>query len=241
MALIDVYGVPHFNKQPGGPVFKTMYDGKAKTKRLKEQFGDVKIRDVKHPLVILAARIDGTPVLYSSWDDEHGDVSVASIVDASTAVPVYFPPVEIDTEHYIDGGVVSSDPVLAGIMMAKSKWGTDVEICAMSLGPSTSAVKGIYMNDPTEFGLLRWVKEGLIDLLSRSNTKLYEEIIPIILGPGRYMRINSSVEGYLDDMSENMLSLLLADANIVFETYGESIVKWVASNDTSNSSENGTP
>ncbi len=67
------------------------------------------LEDSKTPLVVVATRVeDGA----ECWLSEG---SALDAILASSALPGLFPPVEIDGNHYIDGGVVDNVPITAGL------------------------------------------------------------------------------------------------------------------------------
>ncbi|MDR3571630.1 MAG: patatin-like phospholipase family protein [Candidatus Pacebacteria bacterium] len=74
---------------------------------LRELLGDVNIEDAKLPLAIVATDIErGEEKIFRS-----GNVALA--VCASSAIPGYFAPVEIDGTLYVDGAVTENLPISA--------------------------------------------------------------------------------------------------------------------------------
>jgi patatin-like phospholipase/acyl hydrolase len=217
-------------QQSMGPMLETKYDGTGKTSFLKKTFGNTTFGEVKYPIVVLTASINGNSKIFTSWNPDHQNLTLANVIDASTAAPIYFPPVKIQNEYYIDGGTVSNDPVLAGISMARAKWGEDVKLSVLSLGTGmTSDIKITETNHPRKFGLVKWLMEGLVDILTRSNDQLYIELIPLIIGHGNYFRVTSTVTGNLDDTSINMERALLNNATDIWNSYGSQLISWIKS------------
>ena len=72
---------------------------------LRDQFGDRRIEDLPVPFQCVAASIERAA---EHWFTEG---PVVDAVLASSAVPGVLPPVRIDDEHYLDGGLVNSIPV----------------------------------------------------------------------------------------------------------------------------------
>jgi NTE family protein len=72
---------------------------------LRQEFGDIRIEDLAVPFQCVAASIERSA---EHWFTKG---SVVEAVLASSAVPGLLPPVEIDGEHYLDGGLVDSIPV----------------------------------------------------------------------------------------------------------------------------------
>jgi NTE family protein len=77
--------------------------------RLKEALPVTRIEDLAVPYQCVAASIERAA---EHWFTE---VDLADAVLASCAVPGILPPVEIDDEHYIDGGIVNSIPVARAV------------------------------------------------------------------------------------------------------------------------------
>jgi NTE family protein len=74
-------------------------------KLIEDRLGPLDIDDLQIPFQCCAASIERAA---ETWF-RHGPLAAA--VAASCAVPGLFPPVEIDGEHYLDGGLVNSLPV----------------------------------------------------------------------------------------------------------------------------------
>lgn len=220
-----------FFKHQSNGVLSTKYDGTGKTELLSTTYGNRTLGSIEYPMAILTATINGDPVLFNTWSPEYNKIKLKDVVNASTAAPVYFPPVRINGTYYIDGGTVSNDPVLAGIFMAKKKWGNDVKLAVLSLGTGKASDINIvdHENHPLQFGLLRWLSEGLITILTRSNDTLFDDVIPLIIGKDNYLRINSTVVGNLDDTSCNMKEALSKNAEEIWRHYKIPIVEWLHS------------
>ena len=74
-------------------------------KLMKDLLGDADIKDAKIPLAIVATDIDaGKKKVFREGN-------VAQAVRASSAIPGYFAPVEIDGVLYVDGGITENLPV----------------------------------------------------------------------------------------------------------------------------------
>jgi NTE family protein len=72
---------------------------------IEDQLGPIGIEDLEIPFQCCAASIERAA---ETWFDKG---PLARAVAASCAVPGLFPPVQIDGEHYLDGGLVNSLPV----------------------------------------------------------------------------------------------------------------------------------
>ena len=202
------------------------YSGTMKQRLLKQTFGNATLGDVKTKLMVLVSTMSGNPVVYSSTNPEHAELPLWQVIDASTSAPIYFPPVHINGDFYMDGGVISNNPALLAIEQEYTRHRNNIAV--LSIG--TSMNSDVYIadvRDAQDFGLIRWLSEGLISVMTKANHSLYENIIPLLIGPGRYMRLTSRVVGDLDDTSDQMLRLLEKDGAVQWEMYGKDIVRWV--------------
>ena len=212
-----------------GPIFKTKYDGTGKTRTLQRMFGTRRLSDTDMlPLVILAATIDGDPAFFTSWEAPNNSMLVSAAVDASMAAPVFFPPVKIAGQYYIDGAMISNDPVVAAIYKAHQLWGEDEELAILSMGTGSSRKVRVDPDiNPLKFGLTTWLVQGLLGTLSQTSRSLYPYLMPRLLGKGNYMRIDCTVNGRLDDFSYSSRQCLLNDAAQVWDTYRQDILGWL--------------
>ncbi|MCA3190768.1 MULTISPECIES: patatin-like phospholipase family protein [unclassified Cupriavidus] len=82
---------------------------------LKRHFGEARMEDTALPLHIVATDMhSGAEVLLSSGD-------VVQSVLASAAIPGVFPPVEINGQKLIDGGVANNTPVSTAIRLGATR------------------------------------------------------------------------------------------------------------------------
>jgi NTE family protein len=72
---------------------------------LKEMLKTKKIEDLGIPMKIFAVNINTAD--YTCF--EKGDI--VSVVKASSSIPIVFPPVEIDGDWYLDGGIINNFPL----------------------------------------------------------------------------------------------------------------------------------
>lgn len=82
-----------------------LYDGQALRRLLAEHIGVERIEDTVVPFECVAASIERATARYF----DSGPIVEAVL--ASSAVPGLLPPVEIDGEHHLDGGLVASIPL----------------------------------------------------------------------------------------------------------------------------------
>ena len=83
----------------------------AARERLREAFSQRRVEDLPVPFQCVAASIERAA---EHWFTEG---ELVDVVLASCAVPGILPPVPIDGEHYIDGGIVNSIPVARAVAL----------------------------------------------------------------------------------------------------------------------------
>jgi predicted acylesterase/phospholipase RssA len=205
-----------------------MYDGKAKTKALTKLFGDTKMSDLKVPVSLLTVKLSegGIPVAFTSRDSNADGVLVREVVDASSAAPIYFPHVMINGEYYSDGGITNNDPIFLAIEFAGLLFG-DEPIAILSLGTGISSIVEINPEKPDEFGSLRWISEGIFDIITQSRLNYNTPIIHKLIGKEHYLRITSQVVGGTDDISQNQTDTLIESAANVWHENEAVILQWL--------------
>lgn len=188
-----MFDIKHVN----GPWLGPKYDGHTKTAILQEIFGHARMRDVRIPFAVILDIVDDKPHIITSW--EHPDMLLFEILDATSAVPILFPPVTINNHQYIDGGSVTNSPISVGCLLAYEYFSLVSldDIWIMSVGlRCTDMKKSMFENH--EMGLVQLVSMGMISKLMEQRSYLENLIISRILGK-RYMRIECSSLGRLDD------------------------------------------
>jgi predicted acylesterase/phospholipase RssA len=222
---------------PHGPIFQTKYHGQRKKAVFQQLFGDNTLADVSFPLVILAATMNGEPVVLSNAPAHpRRGVSLALALDASTAAHTYFPPVpapRVDSsppEYWVDGGVVTNNPALFAVKEAHARWGRDEPVAVLSLGTSAPRVIPVCpVTRPTDFGVLKWVQEAdLLQLVTHTHNRLMVEFLPEIIGKGNLMRVvPTRVAASLDDVTVTAHELLKQEADRVWEECEDRIVTFL--------------
>lgn len=211
---------------PEQPLFEPVYKGNQKRSILHEVFGARTMGDVRHPLVVVAADEDGVLRLFRSWDNHDRNLILADVVDASSAAPIFFPPVWVDGDYYIDGGVVNNSPVDIAIQCATELYGSRLPRCglnftALSIGNRTSTVRkekaSRRIQDPNRMGLLTWIRKGLLDILMGVNDNSRVNHMKTIYGDDCILRIEAHVPARFDDVSVTFLTELMKEAERVFQ------------------------
>jgi uncharacterized protein len=151
------------------------YDQKNLGKILTKLFGTMRLKDLKHRVLIPSFNLDdGNPVAAKrTWgpkffhnfpgSDSDGGESVVEVALDTSAAPTYFP----SHGTYIDGGVVANNPSLAAVAQTQDSRNTspmpalgDIYLLSLGTGTNLSYVKGKNL----DWGLAQWAKP-LVNLL----------------------------------------------------------------------------
>ena len=206
----------------------TMYTGIAKTREILKMFGALRMSDLKMPTALLTVRMtNGEAVVFTDQDLDADDVSLASVIDASSAAPVFFPATQIKGEYYLDGGIASNDPVFIGIEYAKEKW-PDEDIAVLSIGTGLASKINVDIANPQDYGLVRWLSEGLMTIIMDSRRNYNEPMIRMVLGgEDRYLRLTSTVVTATDDVTDEATRQLVEDARETWSDNRDTVLSWI--------------
>ena len=95
---------------------KPVYKGTSKREVLFELFGNKTFKEVSIPLAVVCAELSAQKFIFSSWATP--DVKIFEALDASSAAPLFFPPVIVEGVPYMDGGISYTTPILTSYITA---------------------------------------------------------------------------------------------------------------------------
>ncbi len=168
-----------------GPLLAPKYSGQGKRDTLRRIFGDkLTLGDSKVPLVILCCSLGGAERVFCSWKKEHKHLLILDLLDASSAVPVYFPPVQFSNETLIDGGIIANKPLELAFMKGRELFGKDKNAFnLLSIGTQTICELKLKNDaDLQSMGLVTWMNMGLFDILNGVANNLPVELMEDLLG-----------------------------------------------------------
>lgn len=172
-----------------------LFDPKPLKNVLTELFEDRQIKDLNHCALIPAInystgtlRAFKTPHHPNFYQDK--EQSLVDVGLATSAAPTYFPNHEIDSARYVDGGVVVNNPVLMGVVEAKSAFSIDMKdmyaLCIGNMGKERSSDH----EKPVNLGYIGWeFGKGIIDLSMSIGEKIHYDMARILLA-GRISEID---------------------------------------------------
>ena len=169
------------------------HDNKALAETMNAVFGDDKLRDCKHKILVPVVNYStGKPRMFKTWWPMDGELRIADTVMAATAAPYYFPIWRMpgkDRIAYVDGGVYANSPGLLGVHEAVFRLGNDLEkVSLLSIG--TMQENECIGNDKLNRGLVRWNK-SLFDVIASAQDNLAHFMLKQQLGD-HYQRIEKS-------------------------------------------------
>ncbi|MCF6776583.1 patatin-like phospholipase family protein [Thiotrichales bacterium 19X7-9] len=198
-----------------GPI----YDGTSKSNMIESILSiDRKFSSIEKPTLITAYDLTNKQsVVFKSTggSDSQRNATIAQVADASSAAPTYFPPVKVDNDWLVDGGIAANDPCMCALSYAL-KLGYSLEnIKILSLGTGLSKkqsdIRKKHVQDSGHWGKLSWLKHGIIDDLMRGNTTISEYQCRTLLG-NNHLRINPDIENAdsaMDNITEDNIKNLI--------------------------------
>ena len=216
---------------------KPLYSGKTKRSAIKKLFGDTyRLRDACIPFVVICTNINGTPHILKSWDPEDGNVLLLDALDASSAAPLYFPPVRINEEFLVDGGCTINNPTAVTMMLMREYY-QSVQLNFKILSIGTHGVirqTPITASESENMGLIDWIARDLVGLLMGSNDTSAVDISRSMLGAKNVLRIVCQVNTTLDTLDEPTISNLISETVKVWTEKEQDILDFILPADPMN-------
>lgn len=215
--------------------WRPKYSGVGKTTVLQEVFGDAHLHDVKTKLLIPAYDyVNQTLAVWKSWTGSDGDDNplLSEVVDASSAAPLYFPPIKMGnpSRYFMDGGIAANNPSACVLAEYMRDGGSLNDIAVLSVGSGidvNSAAKKGAADKSLNWGILGWLTHGLVDDILASNIGVASYLSEQMLGQ-RYIRIDPKmpidIKPDMDATKPDNLAKLRALGQAEFEATGERVV-----------------
>lgn len=172
------------------------YENKNLKTILHNEFGDIKLGDIKKPLLIPATDIGhgGVHVFKSSYSNSFTrdkNIAVKQAVLASCSAPAFFNPVKVDNYFLADGGVWANNPALAAVIDAQYRLDIDIkDIRILSIGTGQS--RTAYGTDESKsWGLLTgWKNLEFISFLLSLQAQSTQNYLQLMLGKHQLIRLD---------------------------------------------------
>ena len=170
-----------------------------------QYFGEKKIGDLKHPVIVPAVNYsNGLPKFFKT--DHHADfvrdkdLEIIDVALGTSAAPVYFPAHKIGDWRIVDGGLVANDPTQVAVHEAMCYFGVrpmlygdsttggdDLRILAIgTLSPKHFAD----VNRPLDQGLFEW-GVGAFELAMSAQEAMSAFMVDKHMLPGKVIRLPS--------------------------------------------------
>lgn len=196
--------------------------------RREEYLGARLIGESGSRLVIPAVNYTtGTPQLFKTPHHENFRtdhlLAMIDVAMATSAAPTFFPAYQMNSQQYVDGGLVANAPGLLAVHEAQKFLAQNPnDIHVLAIGTITSQVTA----DPTKTadrGVLRW-KENIFELTISAQESLSKSMLKHMLGD-RYLDVDvlvteaQSASVALDKTDQAANEVLLGRANHVAQQF----------------------
>jgi len=201
---------------------KPKYDGTGKTAFLEQFFQDRILQDSEKPVIITAFDLGARRFkLFGCAGDQK--CRVVDACNASSAAPAYFPAIKVNSDWFIDGGVVANNPSMAAYAEARAMW-PDEEICILSVGTGSrrSSIDG---EAAQNWGGPEWVAGGLLEIVMDESMVDFQAET---LLKSNYVRVNSDLREAkepLDDTSTENIRALTDLGDYWWEVHGQKTIE----------------
>lgn len=195
-------------KTKGSLLEKPKYDGALKKKLLHDFFGNVRFGDVHIPLVVVCATMDGGVLNMCSWHKNHANLFLADVLDATSAAPLYFPPVNLNGMWLNDGGIRANKPMIQGLLYAWELFGKTEQLSMLSIGTYFYSKYRFASERAHHMGMLAWFKQGILQVLMGTQDTTLEQFCAEFLGD-HFLRLMCMCDDIrLDDHGPEVQGLL---------------------------------
>jgi len=215
-------------------LFKSRYRKDNLQKALAEQFGELRMGEIRKPLMVVSSDLLNSQVYihksgYLSQFEAYnrdGDTKLSDAVLSSCAAPTYFDPHRFKDQFLCDGGIWANNPSILGLVEAVSKFQREMsDIFILSVGAGGKNV--LYNENARNWGFLRsWGGSKLIEYLLSLSSVSSTNVSKLLL-KDNYLRINSDFEYKLDNTSD--LDELIRQGNKEFEESEADISRFLQS------------
>jgi patatin-like phospholipase/acyl hydrolase len=195
--VLRFFAKPSIIRKVTGGFFRSQYENKALLKALAKVFGDMKLKDLEHKVLIPTFDLDYNgffrswkPKFFTNFDPIDGEEYVTDVAMRTSAAPTYFP----TYQGYVDGGLVANNPSMTALAQALNEGARleDISILSISTGRTHHYISGTSL----DWGLSRWLThivtmlfEGMVDIADYQCQRILRE---------RYIRIDTMLRRNID-------------------------------------------
>lgn len=212
------------------PAIHSLYSNKDLKQILENIFKDIKLGDIKKPLLLPATDVGngGVHVFKSGYSKEFTrdkDVLLRDAIMASCSAPTYFNPTKLKEYLLADGGLWANNPSLAAVIDAQRRLNINLaNIRVLSIG--TGLAKTCYgVETDKKWGLINgWKGKEFISFMMSLQAQSTHNYLQLMLQENQLLRLNfeTDLPLPLDDCS--IIKGLISRADKEF-TYKSSEIK----------------
>lgn len=217
-------------------IFGSKYQNKQLKTILSDIFEDIKLGDIKTPLILPATDIGngGVHVFKSMYDpgfvrDE--DVYIRDAVLASCSAPTFFNPYYVDKYLLADGGLWANSPALVAAIDAKKRLGANLDnlkIFSVGTGESQKFYSLKKRNKLHGWGFIsKWGSGKFIEMLLNLQSQTANNMLGLLLEEDQVLRLNFKSDQKLDLDNPNNYDDLITRADKVFTHNAAKIKEYV--------------
>jgi patatin-like phospholipase/acyl hydrolase len=194
-------------------IFRSKYSDKNFNRVLAQFLGDKTLSDCTKALIVPAYNVSTMDkVIFKSANHQTQNFKLFDIVRATASAPTFFDPWIINSQVYIDGGVVINNPSLVCYTEALKLGYSEINILSFGTGRTETPIskkkleKGILRNASALFDICLSEQTQTTDYFT---TQFYE-----FIKHGSYLRAECVIEkgsGKIDDFSEANTRAMLED------------------------------
>lgn len=236
------YGEKIFIQQAKVGLFRSVYSSNFLRKYLQQEFGEITLKDIQHPLLIPAVDLShGKPFVYrsdygSSNQQDH-NVPLWDAVLSSCSAPLYFAPNNIDNEYLsIDGGLWANNPSLVCVTEAIHHFQIPMsEIQILSIGTGQQKID-FSIEKKLDWGINKWlpfklpsmkVTPKLLDLALHLSSESVSYHCKLLL-KDHYLRLNEELGEEIPFDELQSMEYLIELGKDVFNTNKNDILKFLS-------------
>lgn len=168
------------------------------------------------------------PKHWKSWAADHND-PIADVLMATCAAPSYFRPWHFtpvnsqEEQTYVDGGVISADPVMHAVAEAQRMGYRLDEIQVLNVNPY--GYGGKLENARNVRSILQWAPQiGRVFLEAGNESAVYQAHQ---LLPGRVLDVELMTPLAMDDARPEALSTMAVTAAKGWESWSDRVIQWL--------------
>ena len=184
-----------------GALFSPKYSAQRLRDNLVDLVGDVRLGELKTPVMITAIRADtGEAHMFCSLKPEDADLKAVDVAMATTAVPTYYPLAPVAGGHYVDGGLFANAPDMVALSECEHVLGiSPADIRMLSIGTTTPRFAFPRPVKPG-MGAVDWLlRERLVRVTLAAHQSSTDLLMRRELGD-RYLRIDAEETPQEQDM-----------------------------------------